>query len=199
MAIKLYDFERSGNCYKVRLFISLLDLKSERVSMNLATKEQKTPEFLAMNPLGQVPVLKDGEFILPDSQAILVYLARKYGKHWLPDDAESLSLIVRWLAISASEVSQGVAAARLFYLFKMKDIDLKSVTEKAIAFLQQLEQHLSDRTWLELEQPTIADLAVFPYVALAPDGKIELQPYPNILAWCDRLKQLPGFISMPGI
>jgi len=161
--------------------------------------EHKTPEFLALNPLGQVPVLRDKELILPDSQAILVYLAQKYGEQWLPKDAESLSKIVRWLAISAAEVRQGVAAARLFYIFKMKDIDLKNATKKSLVFLQQLEQHLSDRTWLELEQPTIADLTVFPYVALAPDGKIDLQLYPHILAWCDRLKQLPGFIPMPGI
>ena len=179
--------------------MSLLGLESELIPLNLAAGEQKTAEFLALNPLGQVPVLRDEEFILSDSQAILVYLAQKYDNHWLPDDAESLSKIVRWLAISAGEVRQGVAAARLFYLFGMKNIDLENATEKAIAFLQQLEQHLSDRTWLELEQPTIADLAVFPYVALAPDGKIDLQPYKNILAWCDRLKQLSGFIPMPGI
>lgn len=179
--------------------MSLLGLKPELVPLNLMAGEHKTSKFLALNPLGQVPVLEDEEFVLADSQAILVYLARKYGKHWLPEDAESLSKIVRWLSISAGEVRYGVASARLFYLFNLRDIEIKSITDKAIAFLQQLEQHLNNRQWLELDRPTIADLAVFPYVALAADGKIALEPYSNILAWCDRLKQLPGFVTMPGI
>ena len=101
--------------------------------------------------------------------------------------------------ISALEIRHSVAAARLFYLFRMKTIDLNTAIAKSTVFLQQLEQHLSGKKWLELDRPTVADVAVFPYVALAPNGKINLEPYPQILAWCDRLKQLPGFVSMPGI
>jgi glutathione S-transferase len=200
MAIKLYDFELSGNCYKVRLLMSLLGLEYELVQVDLLAGEHKLPKFLQLNLLGQVPVLRDEDLVLADSQAILVYLARKYGNEtWLPNDAESLSCIVRWLSISAAEIRQGLATARLFYLFNNKGIDIEAVTEKSAILLQQLEHHLTDREWLELGHPTIADIAVFPYVALAPDGKISLKPYPQILAWCDRLKQLPGFISMPGI
>ncbi|MEN9568325.1 MAG: hypothetical protein RLZZ69_3521 [Cyanobacteriota bacterium] len=200
MTVKLYDFELSGNCYKVRLLISLLGLEHELVAVNFLAGEHKSPKFLRLNSLGQLPVLTDGDFTLADSQAILVYLARKYGNEgWLPNDAESLSRIVRWLSISAAEIRQGVATARLFYLLNNKDIDIEAVTKKSAIILQQLEQHLTEREWLELGHPTIADIAVFPYVALAADGKISLKPYPQILAWCDRLKQLPGFISMPGI
>lgn len=180
--------------------MSLLGLEHELVPINLLAGEHKSPQFLQLNSLGEVPVLTDGNLVLADSQAILVYLAKKYGnKAWLPDDAESLSHIVRWLSISAAEIHQGVAAARVFYLFNNKGIDIEAVTEKSAIILKQLEQHLTEREWLELGHPTIADIAVFPYVALAPDGKISLKPYPQILAWCDRLKQLPGFISMPGI
>ncbi|MFM2313307.1 MAG: hypothetical protein RLZZ04_2583 [Cyanobacteriota bacterium] len=200
MTIKLYDFELSGNCYKVRLMMSLLGLEPELIPVNLLAGEHKSPEFLRLNSLGQVPVLRDEDLVLADSQAILVYLARKHGNEtWLPNDAKSLSCIVRWLSISAAEIRQGIAAARLFYLLNNKGIDIEAVTEKSAIILQQLEQHLTDREWLELGHPTIADIAVFPYVALAPDGKISLKPYPQILAWCDRLKQLPGFVSMPGI
>lgn len=200
MTIKLYDFELSGNCYKVRLLMSLLGLEHELVPVNLLAGEHKSPKFLQLNLLGEVPVLTDGDLVLADSQAILVYLAKKYGNEaWLPNDAEFLSLIVRWLSIAATEIRQGVATARLFYLFNSKGIDIEAVTEKSAIILQQLEQHLTDSEWLELGHPTIADVAVFPYVALAADGKISLKPYPQILAWCDRLKQLPGFISMPGI
>jgi glutathione S-transferase len=200
MAIKLYDFELSGNCYKVRLLMSILGLEYELVPVNLLAGEHKLPEFLQLNPLGEVPVLTDGDLTFADSQAILVYLARKYSNEaWLPNDAESLSRIVRWLSISAAEIRQGVAAARLFYLFNMQGVEIEAVTKKSAIILQQLERHLTEREWLELGHPTIADRAVFPYVALAADGKISLKPYPQILAWCDRLKQLPGFISMPGI
>ena len=179
--------------------MSLLKLEYELVAVNLKAGEHKSAEFLRLNPLGQVPVLTDEDFVLADSQAILIYLAKKYGADWLPTDAESLSLVSRWLMISASEIRHSVAAARLFYLFGMKTIDLDTAIANSAVVLQQLEQHLSDRKWLELNRPTIADIAVFPYVALAPDGKIDLKPYPKILAWCDRLKQLPGFVSMPGI
>lgn len=200
MTIKLYDFELSGNCYKVRLLMSLLGLEHELVPVNLLAGEHKSLKFLQLNLLGEVPVLTDGDLVFADSQAILVYLAKKYGNEtWLPNDAESLSRIVRWLSISAAEIRQGVATARLFYLLNTKGIDIEAVTEKSAIILQQLEQHLTDREWLELGHPSIADIAVFPYVALAADGKISLKPYPQILAWCDRLKQLPGFISMPGI
>lgn len=180
--------------------MSLLGLEHQLIPVDLMAGKQKSPEFLRLNPLGQVPVLTDRDLTLADSQAILVYLARKYDNEtWLPNDAESLSCIVRWLSISTAEIRQGVATARLFYLLSNKGIDIKAVTEKSAIILQQLEQHLTDREWLELGHPTVADIAVFPYVALAPDGKISLKPYPQILAWCDRLKQLPGFISMPGI
>lgn len=200
MAIQLYDFELSGNCYKVRLLMSLLALEHELVPVNLLAGEHKSPKFLQLNLLGEVPVLTDGDLLLADSQAILVYLAKKYGDQtWLPNDAESLSRIVRWLSITAAEIRQGVATARLFYLFNIKGIDIEAVTDKSAIILQHLEQHLTEQEWLELGHPTIADIAVFPYVALAADGKISLKPYPQILAWCDRLKQLPGFISMPGI
>jgi glutathione S-transferase len=200
MTIQLYDFELSGNCYKVRLLMSLLGLEPELIPVNLLAGEHKLPKFLQLNPLGQVPVLTDGDLTLADSQAILVYLAKKYGDEtWLPSNAESLGCIVRWLSISSAEIRNGLATARLFYLLNPKGIDIEAVTEKSAIILQQLEQHLTGREWLELGHPTIADIAVFPYIALAADGKISLKPYPQILAWCDRLKQLPGFISMPGI
>ncbi len=200
MAIKLFNLELSGNCYKVRLLLALLGLEYELVPVDLMAGEYKSPEFLQLNPLGQIPVLIDGDEIIPDAQAILVYLARQYGdRTWLPTDAESLSRIVRWLSITAGEIRQGVEFARRFHLFNAQYVNIEVATQQANFMLQQLEQHLTDKEWLELGYPTIADIAVFPYVALAADGKISLEPYPNILAWCDRLKQLPRFVAMPGI
>ena len=200
MVIKLFHHERSGNSYKVRLFLSLLNLEHEIVTVDLMKEEQKSPEFLKLNPFGQIPVLVDGEKVFQDSQAILIYLARKYGdESWLPNDAESLSRIVRWLSISAEEIAQGLGAARRFYLLNDTNIKIEVATQKSTFILQQIEQHLAGREWLELDRPTIADIAVFSYVALAPDGKISLDSYPRIQTWIDLLKQLPGFVGMRGI
>lgn len=198
--IKLYGHELSGNSYKVKLLLSLLNLEYEWIKVDLLKGEHKSPQFLSLNPFGQVPLLVDGETVLADAQAILVYLARRYGdEQWLPLDAVSLSQVVRWLSTTAGEIRQGPESARLYYLFKTTSINIDRANQKAEFILTQLNEHLSDRKWLEFERPTIADIAVFPYIALAPDGKIDLTPYPSVLAWIDRVKQLPGYISMAGV
>ncbi len=199
--IKLYGHEVSGNSYKVQLLLSLLKLDYEWIKVDLLKGEQKQPAYLAMNPFGQVPLLVDGETYLADSQAILVYLARQYGGDaWLPLEALPLAQVIRWLSIAAGEVLQGPSHARLYYIFgTATNINIERATQKADLILKQLDQHLTNHTWLEFERPTIADIAVFPYIALARDGKIDLDAYPQVLAWIERVKQLPGYIPMAGI
>jgi glutathione S-transferase len=199
--IKLYGHEVSGNSHKVRLMLSLLRLEYEWIKVDLLKAEQKSPEFLALNPFGQVPLLVDGEVQLADAQAILVYLARQYGgEQWLPLDALPMAQVIRWLSTAAGEVRQGPENARLYHLFGAgTNINIERATQKSAFILTQLNQHLSLHTWLEFERPTIADVAVFPYIALARDGKIDLDPYPNVLAWIDRVKHLSGYIPMNGI
>jgi glutathione S-transferase len=198
--IKLYGHELSGNSYKAKLMLSLLGLEYEWIQVNLLAGEHHQPEFLALNPFGQVPVLVDGDTVLADAQAILVYLARQYGEEsWLPLAAEPMSRVVRWLSTTAGEVRQGLEYARLYHLFKVNSISIERATEKSAFILTQLDNHLAQREWLELGHPTIADVAVFPYVALARDGKIDLDKYPHVLAWLDRVKRLPNFVSAIGI
>jgi glutathione S-transferase len=199
--IKIYGHEVSGNAYKVKLLAALLGLEYEWIRVDLMKGEQKSPEYLARNPFGQVPIIEDGDVTLSDAQAILAYLARKYGgENWLPIDALELAKVIRWLSITAGEVRQGVENARLFHLFGAgTKINIERATIKSEFILTQLNQHLSTRTWLEFERPTIADVAVFPYVTLAPDGKIELENYHHVLSWIERIQQLPNFISMAGI
>jgi glutathione S-transferase len=207
--IKLYGHEISGNSYKVRLMLALLSLDYEWVEVDLMQGEQKSPDYLAMNPFGQVPLLVDGETTLADAQAILVYLARQYGgEAWLPMTSGRsqtigplpMAQVIRWLSTAAGEVREGPGLARLYHLFGAgTNINIDRATQKSEFILNQLEQHLGQRTWLEFEQPTIADVAVFPYVALARDGKINLDAYPAVLTWIDRVKQLPGYIPMKGI
>ncbi len=198
--IKLYSHELSGNSYKVSLFLSLLNLEFGSIRIDLMAAEHKGAAHLARNPFGQVPVLEDGEVTLPDAQAILVYLARQYGGEvWLPLEALPMAQVIRWLSVAAGEVRQGVEHARLYYLFGATNINIERATQKSEFILTQLNQHLSDRQWLELDRPTIADVAVFPYVALARDGQIDLDSYANVLAWIERVKQLPGYIPMAGL
>jgi len=197
--LKLYDFTLSGNCYKVRLMMALLNLEHELVSINVKNGEQKTPEFLNLNQWGQVPVLVDGDLVLRDSQAILVYLARHYGgESWLPNDAEAMSLVMQWLSTAVHDIQQGFAAARVYHLFG-RQLDIETATARAYGVLKVMNQHLAQRQWLELNCPTIADIACFPYIALAEDGKISLANYPYVVDWITRVKQLPGYVGMPGL
>jgi glutathione S-transferase len=199
--IKLCGHEISGNSYKVKLLLSLLSLEYEWIKVDLMKGEQKSLKYLELNPFGQVPLLVDGDLKLADAQAILVYLARQYGgDKWLPIDGLSLAKVVRWLSITAGEVRQGPEHARLYHLFGAgTNINIDRATQKSEFILTQLNEHLSTRTWLEFDRPTIADVAIFPYIALARDGKIDLDIYPHILSWIDRFKQLPGYIPMTGI
>lgn len=196
--IQLYDHDLSGNCHKVRLMLSLLGLEHELVSVDLMKSEHKSPQFMKLNPLGQVPVLVDNDVVIRDAQAILVYLTRRYGSDWLPTEAELMSKIMQWLSIAANEMQHSLAAARKFFLLSAQ-IDLELAQNRAHEILQIIDQHLAQRKWLESNRPTVADVACFPYIGLAADGKISLEAYPHVIAWKNRIQQLPGYIGMPGL
>lgn len=197
--LKLYDMELSGNCYKVRLLCGLLGLECENVAVNLFKGEHKTPAFLQLNPRGQVPVLDDGGTVVWDSMAILVYLARKYGgENWLPGDAEALAEVMQWLALSENEILYGLARARAVKVFK-RPWDLAQSQELGKAGLAVLETRLAGNAWLAGKGPTIADIACYPYVALAPEGGVPLDDYPQVRQWIARIQALPGYLGMPGL
>lgn len=195
MAIKLYRHELSGHAHRVENFLSLLQKDYELVNVDLMTGEQRTEAFLKLNPFGQVPVLIDGEVTLSDSTAILVYLARKYGEEWLPTDALGQANVQRWLSVASGEVAAGPGAARLVKLFGAP-LDHEAVVAKAHKLLAVLESHLSENKFLATQRPTIADLAVYTYVAHAPEGGVSLQDYPNVRAWISRVEALPHFVAM---
>lgn len=197
--MKLYDLELSGNCYKVRLFAALAKIELELVPVDFMGGEHKRPPLTDLNPWGELPILEDGKVVLRDSQAILVYLAAQYGdENWLPRDATGLGEVMQWLSTSANELQNGPCAARLADKFGYA-IDKANTLERAARILPLIEAHLAAHQWLALGRPTIADCAVMPYVALAPEGGISLEAYPNIRQWIARIKALPGFIPMPGI
>jgi len=194
---KLYDLELSGNCYKVRLLCALLGLDLEVIPVDFMAGEHKTSPLIDLNPFGEIPVFEDGDVVLRDSQAILVYLARKHGGEvWLPTDAAGMAEVVSWLMVAGNEIARGPNDARLHDKFGFP-IDIGKAREKSARILGILEAHLRTNTWLALDRPTIADIACMPYVALSHEGGVPLDAYPAIRTWIGRIKALPGFISMP--
>lgn len=198
--MRLYDMDKSGNCYKVRLFISLIGQHVQLQPVDLLAGEHRQPPYLAINPRGLVPALEDGGEIIVDSQAILVYLARCYADSaWFPQDPLSQGRIASWLSYAAHEVFDGPNKARLHKKFGMP-IDVALVDSTSRRVLTLLDSQLSRHRWLaEGTAPSIADIAVYPYIALAHEGDIDLSPYPHLNAWLGRVRELPGYIGMPGL
>lgn len=195
-SLQLYRNAISGHCHRVELFLSLLGLPFESIDIDLALKEHKSPDFLALNPLGQIPVLRDGELTLADSNAILVYLeARHAPGQWLPRDPVGAARVQRWLSLAAGPLAFGPAAARVVQLFK-RPTDPKESIERAEGLFQLMEAELGRTPFLVGERATLADLAHYAYVARAPEGLVSLQPYPAIRAWLARIEALPGFVPM---
>ncbi|WP_312954737.1 glutathione S-transferase family protein [Stutzerimonas nitrititolerans] len=195
--MKLYDLEASGNCYKVRLFAALANIELEKIPVDFLSGAHKQPPLSDMNPLGQLPVLEDGAQVFRDSQAILVYLAGAYGGlAWWPAHPQGQAEIVQWLSFAANEVQHSLCAARLVQKFGY-DLDQSAALAKAPAVLALLDAHLQRHDWLALGRPTIADCAAYPYVVLAPEGGVELEPYSHVARWMKRMEELPGFLPKP--
>lgn len=206
--ITLYSHPESGNSYKARLLLSFLEVPHRIIDIDLMTDEQHQPAYLAINPRGEVPALRDGDLTLRDSAAILVYLAATYGPDpWYPSRPRAMAEIAEWLAFAASWVQFGVFTARALLSFGIPANGLPpdfpaSLDEARIRgrrSLEILDAHLRRQAWLTGEKPTIADIANFPYVALAPMGDIALSPYPAVEAWIVRFKSLPRFMGIAGL
>jgi glutathione S-transferase len=198
--MKLYSHPLSGNVHKVRLLLSALGLPHETITVDLAAGVHQQPDFLAKNPRGQVPVLEDGDVRLCDAQAILVYLARRYDRsdRWLPREPGAEAAVVYWLSFAANELHNGVHLARFHHLLGAA-VALDQVNAVAAHSLDLLERHLASRPFLEHGHPTLADLACFPLVGLAPEGKLSLAGFPAVRGWIDRTKALPFYVDMPGL
>ncbi len=195
-AIRLYRHPLSGHAHRVELMLGLLGLASERIDVDLMQGEQKRPEFLALNPFGQVPVIDDDGFVLADSNAILVYLARRYGAdHWLPTAPAEAAAVQRWLSIAAGPIASGPATARLITVFGAP-YDAEQTISKSHALLRIVEAELGDRPFLVGREPSIADVAGYTYIAHAPEGNVSLEAYPRVRAWLGRIEALAGFVPM---
>ena len=196
-AIKLYNFPRSGHAHRVERMLSLLQLPTELSFVDLAKGEHKQADFLKINTFGQVPAIDDQGVVLADSNAILVYLAQKYGNgRWLPTDPIGAARVQRWLSVAAGPIAFGPAAARLITVFGAS-FNAEEVIARAHALLKVMDQELASSSYLVDNTPTIADVAAYSYIAHAPEGNVSLAEYANVRAWLARIEALPGFVPMP--
>jgi glutathione S-transferase len=196
--IRLYRHALSGHAHRVELLLSLLGLPYALIDVNMVRGEHKTPEFVAKNnPFGQVPVMEDGDVTLADSNAILVYLATRYdpGGRWLPRDAIGAARVQQWLSVAAGQLAYGPTLARYIKLFGAQ-LDPSRAEAISRNLFQVLDKELAKRPFLAGDAPTIADLALYAYTALAPEGGVPIEPYGHVRAWHARIEALPGFVPM---
>ena len=195
--IKLYNFPKSGHAHRIELMLSLLNLPTELVFVDLAKGAHKQPDFLALNPFGQVPVIDDNGTVIADSNAILVYLAKKYDNGtWLPEEPAAAARVQRWLSVAAGPLAFGPAAARLVTVFGAS-FNTDEVIARAHTLLKVIDAELAKAPFLAGDTPTIADIANYSYIAHAPEGNVSLEPYANVRNWLARIEALPGFVPMP--
>ena len=196
--MKLYHYPLSGHAHRAALFLSLTNTPHQLIEVDLAAGAHRHPDFLALNVFGEVPVLDDGGTIIADSLAILVYIARKIGpSQWLPTDPATAAEVQRWLSVAAGKIAYGACAARLITVFEAP-FDADEVIGRAHATLTAIEQTLAIRRWIAgTPAPSIADVALYSYIKAAPEGNVDISPYPNVLAWLNAFEQLPGFLPFP--
>lgn len=195
MTLKLYRHALSGHAHRAELALGLLGLPHELIDVDLATRAHKTPEFVARHPFGQLPLLEDDGHPVWDSTAILVYLASKYDRsgRWLPQDPAGRAAVQAWLSVASGPIAFGPAAARLVTVFGAP-FNADEVIARAHGLFRVMEGELSRRPFLVGAAPTLADIAGYSYIVNAPEGNVDLAPYPALRAWLGRIEALPGFV-----
>ena len=194
-ALTLHGSVLSGHVHRVVLLLRMLGL-SYRFE-NAPREVRTTPVFRALNPLGQVPVLQDGDVVLADSNAILVYLVRRYAPDsaWLPDEPVAAARLQRWFSLAASLLDLGPATARFSALIGRTIKPESQVMGHTLFAL--MEAQLQREAWLVGNAPTLADISLYSYSAQAGIGGIGLGDYPHLRAWLARVEALPDFIPLP--
>jgi glutathione S-transferase len=193
---RLYDYLASGNGYKVRLLLRLLRIPFERVEVDLLRGESRTPEFLAKNPEGRIPVLRlpDGTHLF-ESNAILCYLAE--GTPYLPEERLARAQVLQWMFWEQYSHEPNVATVRhwvkLVGVPEDKRMLLEQKRDLGARALSVMEGHLEGRAYFVGERFTVADIALYAYTHVAPEGGFDLAPYPRVRAWLDRVRDRPGF------
>ena len=206
MSFTLYNYVLSGNCYKIRLLASLLNVSYDSIGVDFHPGQaHKSEALLQINPAGTLPILVTDSLVLTETQAMLVWIAQRFdptGMWWPGDNDDKVASVLQWLGFAA-RLSSTVGELRLHSMLN-KTIDAQAARSGSKCVLRELESHLSEQRirnqiWLTGDNPTIADIACFPYTALSPDAGIDHDDYPAIRSWLHAMRSLNGFITMPGI
>ena len=195
--MRLYDYAASGNCYKARLLLALLGQPYERVPVDIFDGQTLTDEYAALNPARTTPVLSTPEGPLPESNAILVYLAA--GTPLLPTDPFQLAQVIRWLIFEQTDVIPTMGGLRFRLLvgrLTADDPEARQRKQGALEVLKLLDEHLAERSYFVGEQYSIADIAIYGYTHLAHEAGIDMQPYVNVRAWFRRVEAQPGYVEV---
>jgi len=193
--IKIHSFPLSGHSHRVVLLAGLAGIANEVIKVDLAAGEHKQEPYLNINPDGQVPAIQDGDVSISDSNAILVYLARKYASSFLPTDPVLEAEVQKYLTMAAGEIAFGLASARLINVFNAP-FDVEFTQATANGTLTKLETRLENRDYLVGDQLSIADIAIYSYVFAAPEGGVSLEPYPNVRQFLTNIESQHGFVPM---
>ncbi|QIE57522.1 glutathione S-transferase family protein [Pikeienuella piscinae] len=195
---KLYDSKFSGNAWKVRILLSRLAIPYERITLDLAKGEAKEPGFAAKSRFQRVPALEldDGRCIV-ESCAMMLYLAE--GSDLLPADPVARADVVSWLFFEQADLTKPLAIPRFFHLRGIAGemaARIAALQEQGYPALDKLEAWIAPREWLSEGRCTLADLGVYPYVALAHEGGYDMSRYPGIGAWLKRVEAEPGWAPL---
>ena len=198
--IKLYDHPLSGNCYKARLLLGQLGVEYERVLVDIFKGAHRSQEHEGINPNMKIPVLQDGDFTMWESNAILLYLGKRFSPNSLfPEEPRAFGRVSQWLLFGKTTVDPNLALARYYLRFltpeERDEKELQKLHEQGHKALSVLESHLSQNEFLAGAY-SIADIGCYPYVELSPEGGFDLTPYSSVLSWCERIKSTPGYIWM---
>ncbi|MEE9596102.1 MAG: glutathione S-transferase family protein [Acidiferrobacterales bacterium] len=197
--IRLYDYLSSGNGYKVRLLLTLLAIPFERVELDIVKAETRTPEFLEKNPNGRIPLLEtEGGELLAESNAILFYLAE--GTSYMPNDPFARAQVMQWMFFEQYSHEPNIATVRHWIMHlgvsKEQREALAQKQKQGYAALQVMEKQLHNHEFFVAERYSIADIALYAYTHVAPQGGFELGLFPAIRTWLDRVSQQPGHIPI---
>jgi len=201
--LKLYDHIESQNGYKVRLALSQLKIDYEWISVDLVNKEQKQDWFLKLNPNGKVPTLVDDDFSIWESNAILLYLGRKYApqvkNNLIPQDIKKLGTMLEWMMFEATTLSRHLSGARFLTRFmppeKLDKKELEKYRKDSKRTLKTVDAHLSKNNFFAIDY-SIADISCYGQICVANEGGINLSEFPNVEKWMKRVESQPNYVAM---
>ncbi|MGN8250443.1 glutathione S-transferase family protein [Pseudomonas sp. SMV7] len=194
-ALTLYYSPLSSSYHSVLIMLSLLGISCKKAEINIGDRAFQSSEYSALKSFWRGPVIDDGGVVVPSSNAILIYLGRKYGgEQWCPSDPENSAAIQRWISAAAGQLFHGAGDTGVALL--RNGLDANHATHRYKGFLDLLNSELTSRHFLVKGNPTVADIALYPFVSSAPQVNIALSGYPHILSWLKNIQALPGFLNL---